>query len=116
MISGGDDETLLPQAGPSGLTCTNIQNYEGLSEQSCTILAYVNVEKRYANQDAFYGNFSDSNKNKGSDKLYEPSNDGNSSSSNEEATNHENGKQIEEIEIATNPAIPGEKPKRKRSL
>ncbi|CAH1099031.1 unnamed protein product [Psylliodes chrysocephalus] len=46
-ISGDDDETLLPQAGPLGVTCNNIQNYKGLSEHSYTILAHEMARQKY---------------------------------------------------------------------
>nr|CAI5849145.1 unnamed protein product [Callosobruchus analis] len=96
-ISGGDDEPLSLQAKHS-------ENFEGVLEQSNNILGTANGEGQYTNQDADGEHSSHSNESKAADKLSEPSNRSNSSSSDED------------IEIAPNTEINGEEPKRKRSL
>nr|CAI5847837.1 unnamed protein product [Callosobruchus analis] len=76
----------------------------GVLEQSNNILGTANGEGQYTNQDADGEHSSHSNESKAADKLSEPSNRSNSSSSDED------------IEIAPNTEINGEEPKRKRSL
>nr|CAI5848980.1 unnamed protein product [Callosobruchus analis] len=76
----------------------------GVLEQSNNILGTANGEGQYTNQDADGEHSSHSNESKAADKLSEPSNRSNSSSSDED------------IEIAPNTEINGEEPKRKRSI